>query len=129
MAARKDKATVTSITFGGKVWTVGALTWEQLAAIFPALTELHSLDQAGRVLARLRVIVAALEGQATEAELRLLPTGVDEIFAASEVVADISGFVRLGEHLAATAIPSKAGTSSSLMPAPAPDGLPAKSAS
>ena len=37
MAARKDKATVTSITFGGKVWTVGALTWEQLAAIFPAL--------------------------------------------------------------------------------------------
>ncbi len=124
-----------TVVFGGKVWTVGPLNWEQLARIFPELSQLHAVSPAEQVFNRLRTIIAALDGQASEEELRKLPSDVAEIFIASEVIADLSGFVRLGEHLrglapgAMTGSQSKAGPSSSPMPAPAADGHPSKSGS
>ena len=135
MSRAKVKAAVVdapnTIVFGGRAWTVGPLNWEQLSRIFPELSQLYAVAPAEQVLNRLRTIVAALDGQATEEELRKLPSDVAEIFIASETIADLSGFVRLGEYLRGpkTESQSKAGPSSSPMPAPAADGHPTKSES
>ncbi|MBI3447220.1 MAG: hypothetical protein HY055_18090 [Magnetospirillum sp.] len=129
-AAEDDSNT---IVFGGKSWTVRALDWETLEAIYPDLAGLHAMDRREQVRARRRVVIAALSSQAKEEDLRPLPTDLDEIFAASEKVAAISGYVRLGERIVAEAMqkasPSKAGTTSTPTPAPAPGGASAKSES
>jgi len=115
------------IHFGGKTWTVGPLNWEQLSRIYPDLGSLHRIGGAEQVITRLRVIVAALVGQAPEAELRSLPTDLAEIYAASEIIGDLSGFVRLGELVAERARSSTTGTPSSPPPAPIPAGADATS--
>ena len=129
MAAAKDKAP--SITFGGKVWPVGALGWEVLAKLFPDVTSIYTGDPETRIRTRLRVIVTALSEQATEEDLRALPTDLAEITIASDAIGVVSGMIRLGEYVQGldktTGSPSKAGTNSSPMSAPAPDGHPPKS--
>jgi hypothetical protein len=111
------------MTFGGKTWTVGPLNWGQLSEIYPEFLAIPQLTGGEVLEARKRTIIAALSGQATVEELGKLPTDLIEILEASEVVADVSGYSRLGEWLAAKMeTPSKAGKTSSPSPAPAPDG-------
>ena len=113
---------VAEILFGGKPWTVGPLSWDQLSRIYPDLGALHRIGGAEQVTTRLQVIVAALDGQAVEADLRSMDTDLAEIYAASEVIAEVCGFIRLGEMMAERAMLLIAGKPSSPQPVPIPDG-------
>ena len=115
------------IHFGGKSWNVQPLTWDQLARIYPDLAAVYRSQGIELINTRLRVIVTALDGQASEEDLRKLPTDFAEIYKASEEIGVLSGFVKLGELMTAKmGSPLKAGQPSSPLPAPAPDGPPAK---
>ena len=106
------------------------MSWETIAELWEAFSQTFSLSGKELVEARLRIITIALKGKATEDQLRALPTDVVDIYDAVEAINDMLGYGRLGELMMARMKESsaKAGTISSPMPAPSPDGTDPKSA-